>query len=507
MTASKPKRASSTPRSVSTWSSRRCALASTATSRWRSSTSRWCCTATITSEASALATSASARSYQWGGRLTEEEITVQPATGDQGREQAGLEAEAADAAVARPARVEIAITKDDDVALGECGSEGKVRRGHLGGPVRDIGREQPDELKVTAVLAGGANAHRVEVEDGPDGIRDALEELADIEACAEHRREGRDRLQPLPPPSLAVQGDDVLYEGRDEVADLPQRRHVAVPVDVGRAVRHAERPDRLPAGVQRHAKDRSDSGGDEARALLRPAKSRIVPDVTGEDDVSPQKDRTERPLVGCVPARGIEIGRVASLVKQEIVGRVFREDGRGAVVVFEIRHQDPVVRDEPLGARGEVVEKEPRIERRLQGLAERRDAGEQIFQHCPFMGRTDRREARSAPGRGDSRNPAAPPWSAIPSTPFSQRQGEKDHEAGDPVLAPPAPCRPTGKIGGAEGARTPDPKTASLVLSQLSYSPTASPSLLSARSFVKIDRYLRRATRRPPAWRHSSAAS
>jgi hypothetical protein len=28
------------------------------------------------------------------------------------------------------------------------------------------------------------------------------------------------------------------------------------------------------------------------------------------------------------------------------------------------------------------------------------------------------------------------------------------------------------KIGGAEGSRTPDPKTASLVLSQLSYSPT-----------------------------------
>ena len=27
-------------------------------------------------------------------------------------------------------------------------------------------------------------------------------------------------------------------------------------------------------------------------------------------------------------------------------------------------------------------------------------------------------------------------------------------------------------IGGAEGSRTPDPKTASLVLSQLSYSPT-----------------------------------
>jgi hypothetical protein len=29
-----------------------------------------------------------------------------------------------------------------------------------------------------------------------------------------------------------------------------------------------------------------------------------------------------------------------------------------------------------------------------------------------------------------------------------------------------------GRNGGAEGARTPDPKTASLVLSQLSYSPT-----------------------------------
>src|SRR3989449_11404671 len=31
---------------------------------------------------------------------------------------------------------------------------------------------------------------------------------------------------------------------------------------------------------------------------------------------------------------------------------------------------------------------------------------------------------------------------------------------------------PASEIGGAEGSRTPDPKTASLVLSQLSYSPT-----------------------------------
>jgi hypothetical protein len=53
------------------------------------------------------------------------------------------------------------------------------------------------------------------------------------------------------------------------------------------------------------------------------------------------------------------------------------------------------------------------------------------------------------------------------------------------------------KNGGAEGARTPDPKTASLVLSQLSYSPTASSSLPSGRAFVKIGQYLRRA--QPPA--------
>jgi hypothetical protein len=33
------------------------------------------------------------------------------------------------------------------------------------------------------------------------------------------------------------------------------------------------------------------------------------------------------------------------------------------------------------------------------------------------------------------------------------------------------------KVGGAEGIRTPDPKTASLVLSQLSYSPTRNVTL------------------------------
>ncbi len=33
-------------------------------------------------------------------------------------------------------------------------------------------------------------------------------------------------------------------------------------------------------------------------------------------------------------------------------------------------------------------------------------------------------------------------------------------------------ANPLKNLGGAEGDRTPDPKTASLVLSQLSYSPT-----------------------------------
>jgi len=41
------------------------------------------------------------------------------------------------------------------------------------------------------------------------------------------------------------------------------------------------------------------------------------------------------------------------------------------------------------------------------------------------------------------------------------------------------------RLGGAEGIRTPDPKTASLVLSQLSYSPTASATLPGGVGFVK----------------------
>jgi len=65
---------------------------------------------------------------------------------------------------------------------------------------------------------------------------------------------------------------------------------------------------------------------------------------------------------------------------------------------------------------------------------------------------------------------------------------------------------PASRIGGAEGARTPDPKTASLVLSQLSYSPTASPSLPSERSFVKIGEYLRPA-QAPAACRAAFSAA
>ena len=66
--------------------------------------------------------------------------------------------------------------------------------------------------------------------------------------------------------------------------------------------------------------------------------------------------------------------------------------------------------------------------------------------------------------------------------------------------------------GGAEGARTPDPKTASLVLSQLSYSPTATLRLPSRGEAVKHGRYLPRTShpaggwlrRRQPASRRSA---
>jgi hypothetical protein len=44
---------------------------------------------------------------------------------------------------------------------------------------------------------------------------------------------------------------------------------------------------------------------------------------------------------------------------------------------------------------------------------------------------------------------------------------------------------PASKIGGAEGSRTPDPKTASLVLSQLSYSPTEEPRYRPVAGVVK----------------------
>src|SRR5262249_55558213 len=52
-----------------------------------------------------------------------------------------------------------------------------------------------------------------------------------------------------------------------------------------------------------------------------------------------------------------------------------------------------------------------------------------------------------------------------------------------------APVSGRGKIGGAEGIRTPDPKTASLVLSQLSYSPTRGITVQAARFSCQGQRY------------------
>jgi hypothetical protein len=74
-----------------------------------------------------------------------------------------------------------------------------------------------------------------------------------------------------------------------------------------------------------------------------------------------------------------------------------------------------------------------------------------------------RRPPRGGPGRRRARPPAwAPRW---------RDPGRQGHAAGDPARVPPA-AFPQG--GGAEGDRTPDPETASLVLSQLSYSPAGS---------------------------------
>jgi hypothetical protein len=47
---------------------------------------------------------------------------------------------------------------------------------------------------------------------------------------------------------------------------------------------------------------------------------------------------------------------------------------------------------------------------------------------------------------------------------------------------------PASRFGGAEGSRTPDPKTASLVLSQLSYSPTEQPRYRPVAGVVKEGR-------------------
>ena len=52
--------------------------------------------------------------------------------------------------------------------------------------------------------------------------------------------------------------------------------------------------------------------------------------------------------------------------------------------------------------------------------------------------------------------------------------GRNPHETGREEGGYGLRRNPSKRIGGAEGARTPDPKTASLVLSQLSYSPTRS---------------------------------
>src|SRR5439155_20577405 len=89
--------------------------------------------------------------------------------------------------------------------------------------------------------------------------------------------------------------------------------------------------------------------------------------------------------------------------------------------------------------------------------------------HDARCGPVDRLDQQAVTGLAayEARNPPQSPRNLEPS---EDTRGAADRSA-----------TPRSRIGGAEGARTPDPKTASLVLSQLSYSPTASTNTTARR--------------------------
>jgi hypothetical protein len=259
---------------------------------------------------------------------------------------------------------------------------GKIEDSSMANALGPAGRppvQERDALELRARRPQAAHPEQVEVERRPHRVTQALEDVADLEARGQDRRQGRDGLQPLAPPALALQQHDVLDQRPDEVRDLAGRADVLVAEAAGCAAGREERAHDAPPGVERHADPGLEAGRGGPRGPAGRVHRRRQAGAVGDQLGVAVEDGPERGRLAGKPLARVEGDRVVVEIERDI-GAVdaAREGAERAPPVLEPGDEHAVVGHQRLGARGEVMEKALRIERPFQGAGERRHAREQV---------------------------------------------------------------------------------------------------------------------------------
>jgi hypothetical protein len=160
---------------------------------------------------------------------------------------------------------------------------------------------------------------------------------------------------------------------------------MGVRVGVGGSGEHqgADHPAAAPErDDQAGAKRRLDAG----LVGIRVGEAHVGPEVVDPHRLAGER-LADRPVGPHVAAGRAEGRRVVLLVEDQGGGRVLGEHGEGAAVVVQVVDDEPVVRDEPLDRRRELLEEALRVELLPHRTAERGQRGDQVVERGRILHR------------------------------------------------------------------------------------------------------------------------
>src|SRR5258708_37796625 len=166
-------------------------------------------------------------------------------------------------------------------------------------------------------------------------LAETLEEIADLQARAENRRQRRDRLQARAAAVLALKEHHALHERADQIGDLPARCDMIVGVDARSDAGHGEHADDAAARVDRHRDARPNTGLAQPRPCNGLIRHMRVTLHRVDEEHAAREDGAEVPVVHRVPTIRVEVGRITALEHRGTASRMLGEYGEGTTAVLE----------------------------------------------------------------------------------------------------------------------------------------------------------------------------